>query len=370
MQSERKLVITIGGANGERVLKIDPTKFQLGSKHSIAPLPIMAGGSAVNYSCRLLAMGIQVFPVLPIIKDDIGKIVVETLKAATKKGKCTIKTSSLYMEGDDLATPFTTILTVGLQRTILNEFPEGIIRKFRKHYDKCLKEFHKLFKKQANAIMVGHIHADRDISLGGQSGGISQSIIEKSDIEKIPVFANFGGSQYKLGLSRWESFLEKIQCFQLDIDEIRDFYGKPALLEEILKWFRDRCTVVITMERLGAIARLRGSDSIIVSWPYDLRNDEIKDPTGAGDAFGAGIVASALEEPLNSDDALQAALEKGRLWGAYACTTVGGANMCPNSKTLEKFKSKHHLFLQSERKSIGDAKPVLKILDRVFFRQI
>ena len=371
MEDEKKLVITIGGANGERVLKIDPTRFRLGSKHTMGPLPIMAGGSSVNHSCRLLSAGVQVFPILPIVDDDIGKIVMETLRAAATEGKCTLNRDTLYMKGDHLATPFTTILTVGLQRTILNEFPESIIRDFRRHYDKCLETFQASASKKAHAVMIGHIHADRDTNAGGQAGGISQSIIEKFHEEGIPLFVNFGSSQYRLGTSRWEPFLEKIECFQLDIDEIREFCAdaKLVLLENMLDWFKDKCTVIITMERLGALARLKGSDSLILAWPYDLRADEIKDPTGAGDAFGAGIVASALEKPLNNDDALRMALEDGRLWGAYACTTLGGANMCPNCDTLKEFGSRHQLFLPSETKPMKDARPMLRILDRVFLRQ-
>ena len=132
MLSEKRLVVTVGGANGERVLRVDPAKFRLGAKHTMAPPKIIAGGSSVNHACRLLAMGIQVFPVLPIVNDGIGQVIAETLDASANVGNCALDVENLYMEGNDLATPFTTILSVGTQRTILNEFSDSLIKVFPK----------------------------------------------------------------------------------------------------------------------------------------------------------------------------------------------------------------------------------------------
>jgi len=376
MLSEKRLVVTVGGANGERVLRVEPAKFRLGTKHTMAPPKIVAGGSSVNHACRLLAMGIQVFPVLPIVNDGIGQVIAETLDASANVGNCTLDVENLYMEGNDLATPFTTILSVGTQRTVLNEFSDSLIKAFPKHCDNRLATFQRYGSqnrtdiKRADAVMIGHIHADRR-DHPGLGGGISDSIIRGFHAEGIDVFTNFGSSQYRLGTTRWGFLLDRVKCFQLDIDEMREFCRDADLLmlEDMLNWFKDKCTVVITMERMGAVACLKGSESVVLAWPYDLKPGEIKDSTGAGDAFAAGIVASALERPLDSDEALCKALENGRLWGAYACTKLGGANECPTHQELDGFKSKHRLFLETECKSMDEARPMLRILDRVFLRQ-
>ena len=82
-----ELVITVGGANGERVLSVKPMEFRLGAKHTLSPVRIMAGGSSLNHSCRLLAMGFQVFPVLPVVDDDVGQVIVEALEHSAAAGR-------------------------------------------------------------------------------------------------------------------------------------------------------------------------------------------------------------------------------------------------------------------------------------------
>jgi sugar/nucleoside kinase (ribokinase family) len=221
----------------------------------------------------------------------------------------------------------------------------------------------------ADAVIIGHIHADqRDPP--GHSGSISENIIHRLHARGTSIFVNFGTSQYRLGTSRWKHLLNKVEYFQLNIDEMREFVSDAGLesLEDVLAWFKDRCTVAITMERMGAVARLKGSDSVIVLWPYDLGSDEVQDTTGAGDAFMAGVVAQAQKTPLADDDALRQILENGRLWGAYACTTLGGANSCPTSKELGDFRNGHCLLLETDCRPLDEARPILRILDHVFLQ--
>ena len=134
--------------------------------------------------------------------------------------------------------------------------------------------------------------------------------------------------------------------------------------DTIPEWLK----TAITMERMGAVARLKGSDSVIVLWPYDLGSDEVQDTTGAGDAFMAGVMAQAQKTPLADDDALRQILENGRLWGAYACTTLGGANSCPTSKELDDFRNGHCLLLETDCRPLDEARPILRILDHVFLQ--
>jgi sugar/nucleoside kinase (ribokinase family) len=370
MQRDDKLVITIGSANGERVLPIDAPHFRLGTKHTLSPQKTMAGGSSVNHACRLLAQGVQVFPILPVADDRVGRVVVDTLNSAARRASLSVNYDGFFMTGDDVKTPYTTVLTVSGQRTILNEFPDAIVSRFAQHWRQRLAVFEAAYERTPDAVIVGHIHADRGTSQGGQGGGISQSIIERFAEEGVPVFANFGRSQYALGTTRWEPFLDQLSCFQLDIEEMREFGVNAGLasLEDGLEWFRDKCSIVITMERMGAIAQLKGNDAVIIGGPYDLQPEDVTDATGAGDAFAAGIVASALSCPLTSCEALKRGVETGMLWSAYACTTVGGAADCPDACEIERFRERYPLAFQTESKSRERAGPTLRLLDRVFVR--
>ncbi|HWO94214.1 MAG TPA: carbohydrate kinase family protein [Dehalococcoidia bacterium] len=357
--------MTIGAANAERLLVLDPASFGLGRKCTVTPRPLGAGGSGLNVAARLLATGHAVFPILPVAPDGTGQALLQVLHDAAERGGQTVNVESFMMDGDTSTTPLTTILVLGDQRTVLSEFPDAIVREFVVHWRRRLA---RLGPVMPSAVVIGHIHADRPTSEQGQSGGISQAVIEMFAERGIPIFVNFGASQYTLGIARWSHLLDRVACLQLDIDEARRFvHGEVRpTLHAMLDWFRDRCTVVITLERLGAVAQFRGSDSVIFAWPYDLPPDVIADTTGAGDAFVAGVVSSALDVPLEDEDALLKAVEKGRLWASYACTTFGGANDCPTHEQLAQFPISHSLLLQSERRRMSEAVPLLRILDRSF----
>ncbi len=372
MTENHRLVVAIGGANGERLLQVAPEQFRLGSKHSLAPQQIMPGGSSVNHACRLLSMGVPVFPIMPVAQDSTGEIIAAALRASASVGGGELVLDGFYMEGEQLSTSFTTIFTIGAQRSIFNEFSDNLIKTFPDH---CENQLQKLWttdnrsQLKPGAVMIGHLHADRR-DPPGQGGGITERIIRSFAEQKVAIFTNLGSSQYRLGIHRWQHLLDKLACFQLDIDEIRIFGEAQGLnsLEETLDWFQDKCTVIITMERMGAVARLKGSEQVVLAWPYDLNAAEIVDSTGAGDAFAAGVVESSLEVPLQNDASLCRALANGRLWGAYACTTLGGAGRCPSRSDLADFKAGHRLFLETESKSMDEARPLLRILDRMFLR--
>jgi len=361
-------IVTVGSASGERVLTFGAGELVTGVKYTKEPRHLLAGGSGVNTSSRMLARGIDAWPVVPVVEDDVGRIVVRGLEEAARTGGRSVETEGLFMSGPGLSTPFTTILTEeGGKRTILNEFPATALRPFARHCEARLDQFGARYGASPDAVMIGHIHADRSIDEGGQAGGISQSVINRYYRDDVCVFANFGSSQYRLGADRWEHVVDRLTFFQLDIDEIRIFCESVAQsLVDILAWFRTRCTVIITMDRMGAIALRRGSDSFVVAWPYEL--DTIVDSTGAGDAFAAGLVAHAAREPVESDDDLVRALDQARLCGGYACTTLGGAASCPGEAALEEFRLSHSAVRPVEKLPLESHESILVALDRAFPR--
>jgi sugar/nucleoside kinase (ribokinase family) len=330
--------LVVGGGNGERIYEIERGELQPDVKISKAPPQpsVLAGGSGVNHSCRLLAMDVDVRPVIPCGNDDVAALIAETLAAAARASNASFDAAGIQPLDVDAPTPFSTIITEGTSRTILNHFSDALIPAFRDRVSACLET-----GRSPAAAMIGHIHADTAQG-SGNAGAITEDIVHRAREWDCPVFVNFGTSQYSQGAARWRDVLKSVDVFQLDLNEMRKFFGQVGSnayvpLDRILEWFKDVCTVVVTLERFGAVGQRKGSDTVAFAWPYDI---DARDTTGAGDAFGAGVVKRTLTEPaesLDSDEGFREALSFGRLCGAYACGTLGGAHQCPTLADLREF---------------------------------
>jgi len=347
----RLRVVTVGGANVEHGYTL-PGDFEADAKYSTPPQPRLAGGSSVNHACRLLAMGVGVYSILPLAKaDPLSDVILEAFEEAARTGSASFERKGLSIRGKGLVTPYTTIIRQGASRAVLNEFAPALMEAFPDHVERHLTRL-AARKTRPHAILIGHIHADRkraSRSEVGFGGAITERILTDSALRDVPKVVNFGSAQFKQGARRWERLLkDHVDVFQLDIGEVRRFCRDAALpdasLKSILGWFRERCTVVVSLERFGAIGQRAGSDRPVAAWPFLI--DEVVDSTGAGDAMGAGLVASlavdgfdrAADEP--DDERLSAALAFGRACAAHACTTVGGAAACPGLDALSAFERK------------------------------
>lgn len=354
---KRARVLAVGGASVEHSYAI-PGEFEADKKYSTIPQPRLAGGSAVNHACRLLALGIDVHPVLPLAKaDPLSVVILRALDEAEKIGDASYRRTDLTIRGSNLTTPYTTIIRQGASRAALNEFSPELMERFREHVERHLSGLSSA-RRAPDLLAVGHIHADRrreDAHSTGYAGALTEQILKSEALDGARRFVNFGSAQIKLGADHWDDILrDRVDVFQLDIGEVRRFCQEAGLeglsLEAIFAWFRDRCTVVISLERFGAVGQLRGTDEPVAAWPYLL--ERVVDSTGAGDAMGAGLMTSMLANPfdLEEDDVptrarkFASALAFGRLCAAHACMTVGGANDCPNLEALEGFerRAKRH----------------------------
>lgn len=363
MSSHTPSVVTVGGASAERVLTVAPTAHRPGGKHTLPPEKIIAGGSAVNHACRLLSAGVGTVPVVPMCRDSGGEIVQATLlDAASRGGLGDELLQELFVEGD-YSTPFTTILNVGEERTIYTEFSDELFLPFEEHVRGRVSD---LDLAAVGAVMIGHLHCDRERA-PGLAGRVTEHVVEACRAQGTPIFANFGSSQFRAGADRWASVLPELACFQLDIQEVRAFLSGPVgswpSLREVLDYFAERCTVVVTMERMGAVGRLKGSENVVHTWPYAI---EPTDTTGAGDAFGAGLVSAMLQRPIEDDESLRAAMDRGGLFAAYACTTRGGADRCPTRATLEAFHAENARVLATEVAPVNTSGKMLRLLDLAF----
>lgn len=377
----RARVLVVGGANIEHGYTIDG-ELEPDAKYSTPPLPRLAGGSSVNHACRLLAMGIGVDPVLPLAKEDpLSRTIVAALADSEARGGGRYRRKRMQIPGAGLTTPYTTIIRQGASRAALNEFSNELMKLFRSHAARHLQQLGTT-RRKPDVLMIGHVHADRARVAPdriGFGGTISEAFLTAPALRDARKFVNFGPAQYRLGSQRWEELLRRhVTVFQLDIGEIQSFCTDAGLerlsLEAILDWFRPRCTVVITLERFGAIGQLKGSAEAVAAWPYLLSN--VRDSTGAGDAMGAGLVAHMLasgfddegESPTSRIEKFAGALAFGRVCGAYACTTVGGANDCPTLNDLARFERRERLHLRDGGLTRAVSSHELFLIDRAFER--
>jgi sugar/nucleoside kinase (ribokinase family) len=374
-------VLTIGGASVEHSYAI-PGELEPDTKYTTAPQPRRAGGSSVNHACRLLAMGVDVHAVVPLAKaDPLSAVIVRALDDAEQTSQSSYRRSDLFVRGADLTTPYTTIIRQNGSRAALNEFAPALMERFGEHLDRHLAALDGA-RRPPDLVAIGHVHADRRKSGPGdpgREGSLTEKVLRRKSLARSRRFVNFGSAQYELGTKRWASLLrDHVDVFQLDIGEARRFCADAGLpntsLESIFDWFRSRCTVVISLERFGAIGQLVGSDAPVAAWPYLL--EQVVDSTGAGDAMGAGIMLAMLANPfdLEEDDAptraekFAGALAFGRVCAAHACTTVGGAHDCPGLEKLQRFERREKLPAREEGRIRAVTPHELFLIDRAFDR--
>ncbi len=365
-------ILVVGSGVAENVLVLtSPVRF--GQKHLVHRHALL-GGSGLNYTLRLVHTGHAVLPVLSIGDDYHGH---EIQKAVTAAMQANIGDSAVlpYIKSSDFVchsftTPQSTILVAHDQRTIFTEKLHGL-EHFKPFVQAKLDRIDQNPELAVKVVMIGHIYADSPELNPTGAGSITRSIIDRYRGQAL-IYANFGNSQIRLGYRSWEAVMDDIMVFQLALDEIRAFFREedrtPTLLE-IIQWLRDhRITAVITLDRFGAIATYQdGADGIILAWPFELTS--IVDTTGAGDAFGTGLVSAIYRPPALTFQDFLDALETARVWAAYACTTLGGASECPDEATLAAFADQLHNqdeYTPVEVRKLEEAELIIRLLDKAY----
>jgi sugar/nucleoside kinase (ribokinase family) len=369
-------ILTVGSGTTEYILRLD-SDVQLGRKHIVNHRDELLGGSGVNYTLRLVNAGFSVFPILSIGKDQLGRrirdeILASAQEAGLPKQALTFIKSDEFL-ADNIKTPRSTIIVEKAQRTI---FTEPIIdttideNEYPKHYKDYMKRrLTNLDKPRIKAVMIGHIYADSPDLNRSDPGECTRYIIQTFRDECF-VFANFGDSQIRMGAGSWENDLKGVSVFQLNLYEMRRLFAqknaKISLLN-IIEWMKNRCiTAIITLDKFGAIGTYKDREDVILAWPFEL--EDMVDSTGAGDAFGAGLVSQLYQKPDFSFGNFYDAIEEARIWAAYACRTLGGATNCPDIRALEDF----HKGISKgqsdpvEKLNMKQADQILRILDKAY----
>ena len=365
--TDSQIVVAIGSGVSENVYKMS-SELRIGQKHIVERYKLK-GGSGLNYTFRLMNMGIPVLPILSVGNDSLGFEIRENIKSLAEERFPNspilkyIKSEEFLCE--DFSTPESTIMVYKDERTILTEkLNDEDIEKLQDHIFRWVDRIIKNPALKIKAVMIGHIYGDDK-----KGGEITKTIIDKfSQLKESIIFANFGASQISLGVKQWKKYLRKITVLQLSLSEVRDFFREEknvSSLIEIIKWFKKRnITIVITMDKFGAVATYKNKKAIILAWPFEL-GEKLVDTTGSGDAFGSGITSVLYSQETKSDDFF-AAVEEARKWAAFACTTLGGAEHCPNKDKLDSFVSSVKEFASIAVQEVEHVDLILRILDRAY----
>lgn len=347
-KNNHPLIIAVGGGNSEDILKLDLDKMlEIGAKHKVETQELF-GGSGVNHSMRLISTGHDVFPILTIGQDSIGKNIRKNLLKVARLNKVSSRVIEFIGKKDDnsfydpnIQTPATTIIVEQSRRTILTQKMKNG-HNFINYVQKRIELAEEITHITPNAIMIGHIHSDSKEISKENAGAVTKYIINKFK-NRSTIFSNLGGAQLSLGFEFWRNDLQDIDFFQVNLNEAKSFFrgrnGEELKLTDIIRLIRKiSINVVITLDKFGAIGiHKEEKHSVYIAWPV-LDSNEVTDPTGAGDAFAAGLVAHLVHAPDIGANSFRDAISQARIWAAYACSTYGGANQCPTTKELEEYK--------------------------------
>ena len=345
------VIIVFGSATHEKICQIT-SDLKIGEKHTIDIPKVFYGGSGVNYSLRLINQENIVIPILSVGADHIGKSIQSEIFNAYKffKNNDNLSDDNIfnnsiidkYIKSDDFhcksinTSQSTTIIRYRNTRTVLAEKLDGIdgYEEFVKNKIALLKSDNRLNIK---AVMIGHIYTDANKN----KPIVTEHIINEFIDTHTLIFINMGNSQLAYGFDYWKAFNSDRIVFQFSFSEVKRLFhtnSNISKINEIMNEFKKiKVNVIITLDKLGAIARFRDDERIIMVWPFELA-DKLLDTTGAGDAFGAGFVANFLNSRWDFHD-FQRAIEQARVWAAYACTTEGAAYQCPNKSKLQRFQN-------------------------------
>ena len=366
LAGSREHIAVIGGVNEEYVLQLD--SLGVGKKNNVETYS-MFGGSGLNYTMRLLNTEFPTIPILSAGNDYLGhRIMEQVLKTMDQvqmfEGALSfIRSDKFFVPG--ARSQRTTILVEEDRRTILTDHADEAGRYFDHMKSRvCLLNSH----IRISTVIIGHIHADK------QDGKCTRYIISYFNERNVPVFANPGDSQIRLGYRFWERDFQKLSVLQLNLNELKALFREDSntkSLAGIIDWLTERrITAIITLDKLGAICTYGdGSDGMILALPLKLAH--IVDTTGAGDAFGAAIASELYRKKVQAPDRafsfqdLFFATKKARFWAAYACRTIGGAAGSPGLWELESLEREINGSgaQQVEVRSKTESQSILHLLD-------
>jgi len=336
--SRQKKILVIGAANSTREIIEPYTERSKGNKYLLDENSFIEhpGGGGFNYAARLLSLGINVIPILPIADDSYGDQIRESLMSASIKGRVNFNSDLLFfMNGEKIRTPSSTIIKQGTSSKIYIEISSKVIDRFPEHCRSIIKKM----PSDLDFIIIGHIHSDYK-----NTASLTKEVINYYHKKQIPIFANFGLSQISYGFNEWKSSLSKLDLLQLNIDEVKALFFEQNItsIDKILGLFRGVCTIAITLGELGAIIQMKKEKNALYIPAYKLKNNEITGTVGAGDAFGAGLLSYITEKKSKITKIPLPALSRANICAAQACTMDLLSYSFPDFIELNSFAKEHN----------------------------
>jgi len=278
----------------------------LGTKIDLDEMVMTTGGGATNAAVTFANLGFKTNIVTRLGDDSAGQDIIQELKALKINTKLINK-----IKGGQ--TDYSTLLTEpkGGERTAL--VYRGVSSAF--------SEADIPFQKITNPW----------IYLTSLAGNIklATKIISRLG-SKTRIVWNPGSSEIKAGLMAFKPLFAKLFLLNMNREEATLLFTKdPIEHPEVLQTLPLTLTVVITDGARGAYAYLDGT-----CWFAKSQNIKAKSRTGAGDAFGSGVVAG-LMKGLGLDDALRLGMLNAQSVIQSIGAKAGILTAWPKKKSLE-----------------------------------
>ncbi|OGN05249.1 MAG: hypothetical protein A2831_02680 [Candidatus Yanofskybacteria bacterium RIFCSPHIGHO2_01_FULL_44_17] len=283
-------IITIGSATRDVLLKAEgfelrkhtdsPTGaeqcFPLGSKIEIKEIVFTTGGGGTNAAVTFGRQGFKAACVGVVGSDMVGKEILAELKKERIK--------PLFQEHSDDMTAYSTILVhSNAERTILSYKGEG------QHFDLKKVPFGKLRAKW--------FYID---SLGGHYD-LLEALVSYAVKNGIKIACNPGGKEIEHGIEKLKPLLSQIDIFITNKEEATQLLGeeKTESTEWILSGLQKAVKGIVVLTDGHNGVRVRMGDR---EFRAGIPDSPVVERTGAGDAFGSGLVS----EYMRSDDIMKA----------------------------------------------------------------
>ena len=284
----------------------------LGSKVDVETVVRTTGGGGTNAAATFASLGFNTAVATRIGDDDAADAVIDDLKNYGVK-------TTLVKKIKKGATGYSVLLTAKngersalVHRGVSNEFKTADIP---------------LKKLKSKWIYI--------TSLAGNTALILK-IVKSARDKNILVTFNPGSGELNKGLKELEPIMKCLTVLNLNTEEARSLTkDKTSSIKKLCeKLARPGLTVIITDGPNGAYAHLDGT-----TWFSRPQGKKALSRTGAGDAFGSGLVA-ALAKNMGIDDALRVGMINAESVIQSYGAKIGIINKWPSKVTLKKIKVK------------------------------
>lgn len=272
-------VVTFGSATWDLFIDLEDFKvvededfvtgeglcFNLGSKVEIEEIDFFSGGGGTNAAATFANQDLSVAYCGSVGEDSAGREIKRILK---NKG-----VNTKIQKVEETTNHSVVLTSEGKERTILT-------------YRGASEELKEI---PWNDLKTKWFYL---APLSGGLGKMTEEIVNQAHQKNIKVAFNPGSTQLEFSKTKMDKILKKVDVLILNQEEAAELTGIPYGKEkEIFKEIDRRCPGIAIMTK--------GEEGVVVSdgttlYYGDPLPADIKDKTGAGDAFGSGFVSALI----------------------------------------------------------------------------